>query len=327
MWRYALFGWIGLVAVSASAASANDSADHLFPERGHDFAAVPRGAQLLHRFAWTNGERARLEIVDVRASCTCVTVHTKPRALEPGQTGIVEVLVDGRKFVGQKTFVVHLTMQNERQRIVTLQVSAHVRPDVVYNPGQVNFGIVPVGGSAKQTVELEYAGSLDWRITELAQAHPHLDVTLEEMYRKPGAAGYRIHVALRTDCPPGDLKAELLFKTNDTNLPVTPLLVEAVVRPVITAAPSPLSFGLVHAGQTSTRRIAVRGEKPFRITKVEGGGEGLDVSVSGNSPNVQFVTVAWQAGSAGELQRTLVIHTDCPQQPTVTIPLHGQATP
>jgi len=305
-----------------------ESADHLFPERAHDFGTAPRGAVLLKRFRWTNTEGQRLEIVDVRTSCTCVSVNLHPRAVEPGQSGVVEVLVDGRKFVGQKTYFVHLTVQGERQRIATLQAAAHVRPDVVYNPAQVNFGQLSAGTVAKQVVEIEYAGTLDWRITELAQENPWLEVTIEEMSRRPGEAGYRVQVALKPDCPPGELKTELLLKTNDPNLPVSPLLVEGTVRPLVTAAPALLSFGLVRKGQSTSRRIAVRGDRPFRITKVEGGGDELEIAVNGSSsPILYFVNVTWQPGSTGELQRTLVLHTDCPQQPVVSVPVIGQAVP
>src|SRR5437763_16611603 len=101
--RRALVTVLVFLAIVVKAESQPPTPDKYFTETAHDFQTVPRGAQLLHRFTWTNNEKTRREITDVRTSCGCVNATPLPRVLEPGQSGMIEVHVDAKKFVGQKT--------------------------------------------------------------------------------------------------------------------------------------------------------------------------------------------------------------------------------
>ena len=56
-----------------------------------------------------------------------------------------------------------------------------------------------------------------------------VDVTYEELYRRPGQVGYRIRATLKPDAAPGHLKQELTLKTNDPTSPTVPVLVEAAI--------------------------------------------------------------------------------------------------
>ena len=53
--------------------------------------------------------------------------------------------MDARRFTGPKTVTIHVTVGPEYTSTATLQVSANSRSDVVFNPGEVNFGVVPHG--------------------------------------------------------------------------------------------------------------------------------------------------------------------------------------
>ena len=65
---------------------------------------------------------------------------------------------------------------------------------IVFNPGQVNFGVVPRGQSPTQSVDVEYAGALDWRVSEIIGSAAPLTVDLKEFERRPGYVGYRVSV-------------------------------------------------------------------------------------------------------------------------------------
>jgi hypothetical protein len=302
------------------------AAEKHFASTSHDFGTVPRGAQLLHKFAWTNGEKSRLEITDIRITCACATAVPVPRALEPGQKGEIEVLVDAKKFVGQKDVQLHVTLSGETKHAAMLRISVHCRPDVVYNPGEVNFGIVPAGGSAGQQMEIEYAGKLDWKVEELINTNPHLEAAIEEMYRKPGEVGYRLRVNLKPDAPAGDFKHELQLRVNDPGLKVIPVLVQGTIRARLAATPASVTFGSVKVGQQAVRRVVLRGDKPFAITELAGLPAGVSVSKPSRPAAVQTLTLTWTPTASGELNAPLVVHTDL-DKVTIPVPLHGQTTP
>jgi hypothetical protein len=208
-----------------------------------------------------------------------------------------------------------------------LQVSAHCRPDIVYNPGQVSFGVIAQGTTPVQTIEIEYAGMLDWRIEELLSAGPYLEASYEEMYRRPGQTGYRVKVRLKPEAPPGPFQHELQLRTNDAGSPVVPVLVEASIRAPVSATPDPVYFGAVRLNKKAARRVVLRGERPFRILRVEGLGDELTTAVPSVAAAVHTLVLEWKPRRAGDLNRQLVIHTDLDPQATLHVTAQGQAVP
>jgi hypothetical protein len=314
-----------LLCLAATASFAQSGGEKLFDQTQHDFGTVARGAQLYHRFPWTNHAAVRREITEIRVSCGCVSATPLPRVLEPGQTGVVEVLVDAKRFVGPKSVQMHVVIGPDRPQQVTLQVAAHSRTDIVYNPGQVHFGVVAEGATPTQTIEIEYAGNLEWKILEVVNPSPVLEVASEEMYRMPGQAGYRLRVLLRAAVLAGDFKETIQLKTNDPANPVLPVLVEANVRPSILVVPHPVYFGTVKTGQAHTRQVTIRGDKPFQILKIDGSAKGLTTSTPSGTSAIHRLTVSWQPAEAGELNTELVIETNLERHAVLRVNVQGEA--
>jgi hypothetical protein len=294
----------------------------------HDFGSVPRGAQLYHRFPITNIYAVPLEIVSARTSCGCATVTPSTRLLKPRESGYLEVNMDARRFTGPKRINLYITVGPEYTSTATLQITANARADVVFNPGQVDFGIVSRGQTPTQAMDVEYAGVLDWRVTEVVKNSGPVDATIEELYRKPGQpgqVGYRLKVTLKPDVPPGPLKHELLLKTNDPASPLVAVLVEANVQAALTLSPDKITFGTLQVGETITRRIQIRGNREFRILSVAGMGDDVTADLSSTPALVQIVTFKYQPQKAGDLHRQFTLKTDLPDGPTATVTAEGSA--
>ena len=315
----------GLVS---SAAAQGGWADKMFAEgTSHDFGSVPRGAQLFHRFKLTNIYAARLEIIQTRTSCGCVTITPSTRVLESRQEAFVDVLMDARKFTGRKTVHIYLTVGPQYVSTAALQVSANSRADVVLNPGQINFGVVPVGQTPTQTIDVEYAGAFDWRVSEIIKHSGGLEAKFHELYRRPGQAGYRVTVTLKDDAPPGVFKQELFLKTNDPHGPVVPVLVEATIQRPLTVTPNVVSLGGAKAGEAVTRRVIVRGSRPFRITAVEGLGDEVTADVPTTSASSHVLTLTIRAAKPGEVRKELRIKTDVAAESPLPVTIQGTVGP
>jgi hypothetical protein len=324
--RKLVWALLALLA-SASAAPAQGSwADKMFKAGlTHDFGSVPRGAQLFHRFKITNIYAVRLDIIQVRTSCGCVTVTPSAQALEPRQEAFVDVTMDARRFTGPKTVSIYLTVGPEFVSTATMQVSANSRADVVFNPGQVSFGVVARGQTPTQHVDVEYAGALDWRVNGVEKNTAALDVGLKELYRRPGQVGYRVAVTLKPDAPPGALKQELLLRTNDPASPLVPVLVEATVQAPLTVVPGTVNFGRLKVGETATRRVVIRGSRPFLIQGVDGLDGGLTADLPQTPAPVQSLTVKFQPSQPGDVRRQLQIRTTLEGEAPATVHLEGTA--
>src|SRR4051812_4614826 len=201
---------------AASSASAQGWADKMFDKGlSHDFGIIAKGTQLKHEFTITNIYAVRMEITSIKSGCGCVTATAAKRVLAPRESTTLSVSMDGRRFQGPKTVTVRVTVGPEYVSTAELKVSATSRGDVVFNPGEVNFGTVAQGLTPTQTIDVEYAGSLKWQVTEVAVGDAPYSVTVNEVYRRPGQVGYRLGVTLKADAPAGVLKHDLYLKTND----------------------------------------------------------------------------------------------------------------
>ena len=112
-----------------------------------------------------------------------------------------------------------------------LKVSAVSQTDVVFKPDRVSFGTVARGQASVQSMDVEYNGTLDWKIEEVIVAKElPFEATLSELVRRPGKVGYRLTVTLKDDAPTGRIRDYIYLRTNQTDVPPVPVLVTATVK-------------------------------------------------------------------------------------------------
>jgi hypothetical protein len=327
-----------VLARGTASAQTGAWADKLFLAGGgktaHDFGTVARGAQLVFSFPMTNIYSVPLEITGIRATCGCVTATPSTRVLKPQEKGQLHVTMDARRFTGAKAVTVYVTVGPEYVSTASIRLTANARSDVVLNPGQINFGVVRQGQTPTQVLDVEYAGSFDWRVTEVVKsASGPYDVGVQQLYREPargrqpGRAGYRLAVTLKPDAPPGPLKQELILKTNEPgNSQFLTVVVEANIQATLSVSPAVVNLGRVKVGAAVTHKVQVRGQRPFRILKVDGVDDVVSaVLPAGAAPN-HVLVLRCQPRQPGDLRRQLVIHTDMDQS-AVTVHLEAKAGP
>jgi hypothetical protein len=333
--RHLLVALIAVAFTQASAPAQTAWAEKMFKDGlNHDFGSVPRGAQLSHRFVITNIYAVRMEITSLKSGCGCVSATAAKRVLEPRESTTIDVTMDARRFTGPKTVGITITVGPDYISSAQLRVSANSRADIVFNPGQVSFGTVTRGQAATQIIDVEYAGVLDWRVTEASAKDLPVEVTFSELYRRPpalpgqpGQIGYRIRVALKPDAPVGVLRGDLFLKTNDPASQVLPVLVEGLVQSNLTVAPSPVSLGTIRIGETVKRRVVVRGNKPFKVVSVElPEGIQLDAPFSRTPAAVQVVSFKCVLSKPGDFRYPVKIKTDLQDAPVV-VTIDGSAVP
>jgi len=326
---------VGTGPASAQATEVKAWAEKMFQGiTTHDFGSVPHGTQLQYSFAVKNIWAVPIQITDIRPSCGCVKATPSTRMLQPHESATLDIAMDGRRFTGPKSVMVYVTVGPDYISTAALKVTAVARPDVVLNPGEVNFGVVRGGQTPTQIVDVEYAGSLDWRITEVVKngAAP-INVTPEELYRQPptgrqaGKVGYRLTVVLKADAPPGVFKHELMLKTNDPASPVLPVVVEGNVQASLAVSPGLVPMGTVKVGQEKTFKVTVRADRSFQIVAVDGQGEGITAVLPAQAALVHQLTLKCKPGQAGELRKQLLIRTDMVPNASVAVTIEANGVP
>src|SRR5436190_1999692 len=195
-------------------------------------------------------------------------------------------------------------------------------------PLDITSMTVPRGQTPTSTIDVEYAGTFDWKASKVVATGLPGTATFEEQYRRPGQVGYRVIVKMSPDAPSGPFKQEIRLETNDPTTPSIPILVEGIVQPPLTLAPEVLSGINLNVGEEQVKRVFVRGSKPFRILSVEGQGEGLDVTTQLPTQAVssQSISLKIHPGKPGEFKRELLIKTDLGEA-SVTLKVEGEVTP
>lgn len=256
----------GFLTLGGSSATAQNWAEKMFNKRSHDFGVVARGAATEYRFKINNIYKQAVHIAEVRTTCGCSAAEPTKRTLQTNDTAEIIVTMDTRKFYRRKDSNLIVTFDKPVYQQVRIPVTAYIRTDVVLKPGSVNFGPVRQGASAEQTVEIEYAGQANWKITGLKVDNKYLAGEVKETRRAGGTAVYKLSMTLKPDAPSGALRDHVILKTNDSNSPYVPVMVQARVESDFTVTAS--SIGAVTSGESKRFNVVVRGRQPFRIQKI-----------------------------------------------------------
>jgi Protein of unknown function (DUF1573) len=318
----------------AAAAQGPAWADKLFGgETSHDFKVVPHGAQLKHTFKMTNIYKEPLEISQIRVSCSCVTASASAKVLQPNESADLNLLMDARQFSGPKEVTLYVSVGPKYVSTATLKVKATARQDVVFNPGEIDFGHnVPRGQTPTRNIDVEYAGTFDWRVVEIVKsAGAPFDLKVEELPRQVSQVarrGYRVLATLKADAPAGPFKQEVILKTNDPTSPVLTFNVVGAIQAALIVQPGTVAVGGLKVGETQTKKIVVRAQRPFRIKAIDGQGDGITADIP-NPPEpaaTLILTLSIQPQKAGELRRQLTIRTDLDNE-TAVLTVEGDIAP
>lgn len=311
----------------------------------HNFGVLPKGTIKTYRFKMTNIYAVPMQVKEPKATCGCLSVKQWKAELNPQETGYIDIVintatVEGEKevklpvkFVGRdpmtgKEIIDPKTRMpfNSEARLVIHFVS---RPEIAVNPGAFQFGQVPAGQKATQSVLVTYRGAQpDWKIREIGIRKELFDAVVDPV-RVPGArAAYQVTLTLRPDARAGLLDEHIELKTNEPgaqavlNLAVTGF----VQAPLSVVGSDQIKFvNGVDVGQKTVRRVTLQAEKPFKVTAVEGQGDGVSVPLYPLPPHkVQVVEVTFAPEKPGPVKKVLTIKTDMGKSVTLTVEAVGK---
>ena len=297
----------------ATPAFAQSWAKGLFPVTSHDFGTVAKAAKTEYRFPVQNNLGQDIHIASVRASCGCTTPIVENDTIKPGETGYVTARFNTGSFFGQRSATLTVVIDRPRYAEVQVSVKGYVRTDVVFNPGEVNFGTIEAGEPQSKKVALEYAGRSDWKITNVRSPSEFISAEVKESNRGNGRVSYELEVSVKEGAPVGPLQNELILETNDQRLKSVALRYSADVQPLLSVSPKNVDLKEVTPGMSIQQRIVVRGAKPFRVTGITLEGFTIDYQTSDEAKAVHLIPVTITAGKEvmGNAS-SLVIKTDLP---------------
>lgn len=296
----------------ASPAIGKEWARKMFEESSHDFGVVARGAKAEFEFVLQNIYKEDVHIQSVRSSCGCTTPTILNADLKTWEKGKIRAKFNSRKFLGQKSAVVTVTIDKPYFAEIQLTVKGYIRSDIVMQPGSVDFGDVDAGSNAVRQIAVSYAGRDTWRVTGVEMPNDYLGAELIETRRGGGRVGYQMNVRLKENAPQGALSEQFFLITNDTRMEKIPVVVTGEVLSNVTVSPQSLALGVLAPGQRVTKQILVRSKSPFAVTKVAcDGNDCLTFDQPEGQKKMHMIPVTFTAGDEpGKLAMKIKIQTD-----------------
>jgi len=151
------------------------------------------------------------------------------------------------------------------------------------------------------------------RILQVKSTNPHLSGEAVPRSTGYGRVAYDLVVHLDENAPAGYINDHLILVTNDYRGSQIPVTVEGNVLPGISVSPSSLFLGVVEPGKKVTKRVVVRGKKPFRILSITSDDATFEFNATDNAPPrpVHVIPVTFVAGEhSGKVTDTIRIETD-----------------
>jgi hypothetical protein len=315
-------GALVAAAMPVQFAAAQEWATKMFTTTSHNFGTVAKGSKTEFRFVFRNIYKEDLHVVGVRTSCGCTSPEVTVRDLKTHETGEVVAKFNTRTFLGQHGATLTVTFDKPYFAEVQLRVSGNIRGDVTFDPPFVDLGNVDLGKGASRSVRVSHVGSSPWEIKDVRSANSNFEVALSKPTHSSSQSVYDLTVRLKPETPAGYVKGQLILVTDDPRAAQIPMDVEGRVVAEVTVSPQLLALGTVKAGQSVTKNIVVRANRPFCVTSVTCADGCLTCEPKTTAATVHILPVTFAAGTmSGKVERQLKIATDLGEGavPTVTV--------
>ena len=319
-------------AALVSCAAASAAAFEYFPETSKDFGTTPRGPVLTHYFPVKNTSNQTVYLGSPRVSCGCVSASVVKSVLAPGESTAVVANMDSRRIpVAGVTRTVTVfvpvqtgTMAEEMQ----LRVTAIARDDLVLTSDAFAFGTVRKGQGGTATTKITFYSDPNWQITGAQSTGIYIKADVKPVAKANAgeSTAFEVTATLDPACPVGNWFADVWVTTTAGGIPQlrVPVTVN-VVAPVDVKA----DLGAMMAatvGKPTQQNVILQSTQPFKILKITGEKDGVAAkAMTPLARPVQIVSVTATPTKEGEFKTVLVVETDHPDMPKVTIPVVGKA--
>lgn len=291
----------------------------------HDFGVVARGSDHSHEFEFVNPLKTDIVLSGVRASCGCATPSIVTSVVKPGETGKIRVRFNTLSFLGDRHARITATVSAPERTELYMDIDGHVRRDIVVTPGQIDFGLVPIGTSAEKAVDIRYAGAGNWQVTKVESANPNLEVALEETKREGQRIDYRLHVKLNSAQAAGSFYDQIVLHTNDAVQKQFPITAMGSIKAVVETQ-SVVDIGLMEQGKPSVHRVVLKSDNEFVILNAASESGNLKIKAPTEKQRLHIVEIEVAPDVEGRLNDQIVINTDAQSLPTV-IQVVGEVKP
>jgi hypothetical protein len=295
----------------------------------HDFGTLPKGTRKTYRFPMANIYAVEMQVKEPKAPCGCISIIEYTGKMGPMETGHILVEINTAAFDGYKSVKLPVTFVGRDAKTnepffstAQLEIRAISRADVAINPGGLAFGQVPAGQKAEASVTVTYSGRQpNWGITEVGYRKEVFETVAVARVTAPrGSSAFEVTAKLKDTAPTGALDEQVVLKTNDPAAPALTLTVTGAIQAPLSVFPSDVVRIGVEVNQKGSRSVTLQADKPFKVTKVDGQGDGVSVTLLPmQAKKAQPLTIDFNTDKVGVVKKVLTVKTDTGESVKLTV--------
>ncbi|MCF6148124.1 MAG: DUF1573 domain-containing protein [Candidatus Kuenenia sp.] len=290
-----------------------------FDEYKYNFGKIYSGEKVTHKFKFKNLGNGELIIDKVKSSCGCTAALSSKKNLKKNEEGEIEVRFNSGKYVGKITKSIFVHSNDPVNPKVKLAIEVKIIEEVSVNPRRINFGIVRMGGSCSQNIEIKTLPESDIKILKVETSFPYIKLT--EKNKNESVCNY--DVMLRGMEEFGKFNGFIFVHTDSKKKPRIDVPFNGEVIGDITYYPSRLSFGTVKKNREAKKSVIVTlVDKNVKIEKIEIEPPFMTYDIAPLNDDSQVISVHLRQGEfSGKVNGNLMIYSNSSIQPAIYIPI------
>jgi hypothetical protein len=317
-------------ALVSSASSASQRTNAVFVAPVFDFGRVMRGTIVEHSFVMKNNGAEPLRLGNVRMSPALALTRGAAR-VEPGADGSFHFRLDTSKVQGAFDGVI-LVSFGASQPVAELTFKGVVVPPIEASPPAF-FVAVDRGQVQEQSVEIRSAEAEPVRIESVDFSSERAAIALETVET---GRRYRLRLTVRGEGDAGKTTQLIRLTTSSKTMPVLQIPVNTYVRERVYTFPEAVDMGALPASAIR-KDPSILGRTAQTLMIYRKGTKGFEAKASSDIPALslrsergpaedrwQFTVMLNEALlTAGPIRGSIVIETNDPEFPRLTVPVSG----
>ena len=295
-----------------------------FTANGHDYGRQEKNTKVSHTAVFFNVGRQPLVITGVETHCGCAAALLSAKEIPPGGRGTLKVTLETGRLGGRRQKTVEVFTNDPVEPVSKYPISCDVVADAALDPIVLVVRATRSEGDIEAHFDvLSLRPGFDLKITEIVTSNPNLTSAIGPLPPGTPGVGYRVTLSIGPDFGSRDFSERVTVYTNSQRDRSLTLNVLGSVRQAVLVVPERLYFPRLTGGSEVKRTLYVyrNDGKPLGITSVEDASGYFETSAKRVEPGKWQVEVSITGEAPARTVRgSLVIFTDEPAEPRVTVP-------
>ncbi len=296
-----------------------------FKNPDFNFGQIYKHQKVEYVYKFENQGNDTLKIIKVKTSCGCTAAILTNDTIPPGETGEIKVTYSSGSSSGNVKKTITVQSNDPNTTKFRLTISGEIISDLIIKPEYIDFGSIPAGGNASETVTIKSQTKPDFKIKKITPSKPLVDATIAG--KENGE--YIVKITLKQNSVIGRFSGGIYLETNSKIQSKVNIPFYGEIAGDITTYPKKLYFGSVIKGKELTQKLYVKVNKSdIEITKIKTSPDYISAEIvekkESENPHYLIEVTLHSDAAIGNIGGILELHTNSKTEPVTMMPIIGE---